>query len=105
MGMPGHSVPLAGLGGFILLFGFLAFNGGSQLSITNEGDSAAVGIVIVNTIIGGCSGGLVAMFITWFQTRKWSYLITLNGCLTGTYITFLSTCSCIICSISLCSSG
>jgi len=81
--MPGHSVPLAGLGGFILLFGFLAFNGGSQLSITNPGDSAVVGIVIVNTIIGGCSGGLAAMFITWFQTRKWSYLITLNGCLTG----------------------
>ena len=32
LGMPGHSVPLAGLGGFILLFGFLAFNGGSQVS-------------------------------------------------------------------------
>ena len=29
--MPGHSVPLAGLGGFILLVGFLAFNGGSQV--------------------------------------------------------------------------
>ena len=29
--MPGHSVPLAALGGFILLFGFLAFNGGSQV--------------------------------------------------------------------------
>ena len=29
--MPGHSVPLAGLGGFLLLFGFLAFNGGSQV--------------------------------------------------------------------------
>ena len=29
--MPGHSVPLAGLGGFILIFGFLAFNGGSQV--------------------------------------------------------------------------
>jgi len=29
--VPGHSVPLAGLGGFILLFGFLAFNGGSQV--------------------------------------------------------------------------
>ena len=27
----GHSVPLAGLGGFILIFGFLAFNGGSQV--------------------------------------------------------------------------
>ena len=29
--MTGHSVPLAALGGFILLFGFLAFNGGSQV--------------------------------------------------------------------------
>ena len=29
--IPGHSVPLAGLGGFILVFGFLAFNGGSQV--------------------------------------------------------------------------
>ena len=27
--MAGHSVPLSALGGFILLFGFLAFNGGS----------------------------------------------------------------------------
>ena len=27
----GHSVPFAALGGFILLFGFLAFNGGSQV--------------------------------------------------------------------------
>ena len=31
--MPGHSIPLAGLGGFILLFGFLAFNGGSQVRL------------------------------------------------------------------------
>ncbi len=27
----GHSIPLSALGGFILLFGFLAFNGGSQV--------------------------------------------------------------------------
>ena len=33
--MPGHSVPLAALGGFILLFGFLAFNGGSQVRSSN----------------------------------------------------------------------
>ena len=31
MEMLGHSVPLAALGGFLLLFGFLAFNGGSQV--------------------------------------------------------------------------
>ena len=81
--MPGHSVPLAGLGGFILLFGFLAFNGGSQLTITNEGDAAVIGLVIVNTIIGGCAGGLVALFIQRVTTGKWSYLVTLNGALTG----------------------
>jgi len=81
--MPGHSVPLAGLGGFILLFGFLAFNGGSQLTISNEGDAGAIGVVIVNTIIGGCGGGLVALFIQRFTTGKWSYLVTLNGALTG----------------------
>ena len=30
----GHSIPLIALGGFILIFGFMAFNGGSQGSIS-----------------------------------------------------------------------
>ena len=30
--MPGHSVPLMALGGFLILIGFLAFNGGSEVS-------------------------------------------------------------------------
>jgi Amt family ammonium transporter len=83
--MPGHSVPLAGLGGFLLLFGFLAFNGGSQLAISNEGDAEAVGLVIVNTIIGGCGGGLMALFNSrcFSSEHKWSYLTTLNGALAG----------------------
>ena len=34
--MAGHSVPFAALGGFILLFGFLAFNGGSQVRLTTH---------------------------------------------------------------------
>ena len=29
--IPGHSVPFAALGGYILLFGFLAFNAGAQV--------------------------------------------------------------------------
>ena len=115
--IPGHSVPLASLGGFILLFGFLAFNGGSQviilserilhlvnvrfiffthicvqlyfryltqLTISNEGDAAAVGRAIVNTIIGGCGGGLSVLFVNKiFFNKVWSYLLTLNGALTG----------------------
>jgi len=81
--MPGHSVPLAGLGGFILLFGFLAFNGGSQLTISNEGDAEAVGLAIVNTILGGSAGGIVALILSYIEQKKWSYLVTLNGALTG----------------------
>ena len=34
--MPGHSIPLSAAGGFILLFGFLAFNGGSLVGYFNK---------------------------------------------------------------------
>jgi len=87
--MQGHSVPFAALGGFILLFGFLAFNGGSQLAISGQNedgvkDTDVVGLAIVNTIIGGCGGGLVVLFTNKMQKDgKWSYLLTLNGALTG----------------------
>ena len=49
---PGHSVPLTALGAFILILGFLAFNGGSQGSITEAGDADTVALAIVNTILG-----------------------------------------------------
>lgn len=82
--LPGHSVPFAALGGFILLFGFLAFNGGSQGAIATEEDVAAVSKSIINTIMGGCSGGLTVLFFYKFVLgKKWSYLFCLNGTLTG----------------------
>lgn len=59
--LPGHSVPLAGLGGFILLFGFLAFNGGSQASISQPGDGAVVALAIVNTVLGASTGGVAVL--------------------------------------------
>ena len=31
----GHSIPLISLGGFILIFGFMAFNAGSQVNSRN----------------------------------------------------------------------
>ena len=34
----GHSVPLAALGGFLLIVGFFSFNGGSLLSIVGKGE-------------------------------------------------------------------
>ena len=47
------TVQKAALGGFILFFGFLAFNGGSQASISKPGDADIVSLAIVNTVIGG----------------------------------------------------
>ena len=39
---PGHSMPLAILGTFILTFGFLAFNGGSQPDLDQNPASVAL---------------------------------------------------------------
>ena len=48
--MIAHSIPLVSLGAFILIFGFFAFNGGSQASITSPGDGDVVSKAIVNTL-------------------------------------------------------
>ncbi|KAK3101388.1 hypothetical protein FSP39_003194 [Pinctada imbricata] len=81
----GHSVPIAALGGFILFFGFLAFNGGSQLSITNKGDGAAVALSVVNTIISASFAAFGSLIINRlnFLGSSWSLLATINGALTG----------------------
>jgi len=82
--MPGHSVPLAGLGGFILIFGFLAFNGGSQAQISNKGDGDVVALAIVNTILGASTGGMAVLFLNKFLLKQpWSFLMCLNGALAG----------------------
>lgn len=44
---------MAALGGFILFFGFFAFNGGSQGQISQEKDAEIVALAIVNTVISG----------------------------------------------------
>ncbi|XP_078670890.1 putative ammonium transporter 1 [Branchiostoma floridae x Branchiostoma belcheri] len=82
----GHTVPLAALGAFILFFGFLAFNGGSQGSISSPGDGVIVALAITNTVISGSSAGLIAMVIKrvgLLGDLHWSLLTTLNGALTG----------------------
>jgi len=54
-----------------------------QLTISNKGDAEVVGLAIVNTILGGSAGGIVALILSYIEQKKWSYLITLNGALTG----------------------
>ncbi|XP_071509117.1 putative ammonium transporter 1 [Diadema antillarum] len=81
----GHTIPMTALGGFILFFGFFAFNGGSQASISAEGDGKVVALAIVNTIISAAFGALVAMVVRRivYKGSYWSLLTTINGGLTG----------------------
>ena len=82
--MPGHSVPLAALGGFILFFGFVAFNGGSQLTVSSDGDADSIATAVFATVLGGSAGGLVVLAINKaFHTGRWSCLLTINGALGG----------------------
>ena len=93
--MPGHSVPLAALGAFILVFGFLASNGAKQGSISNPGDGARVTSAMVNTALGTSAAGISTLvFSKMFSCLrprdggaaaegKYSFLTTMNGSLAG----------------------
>ena len=85
MGLSSSSFQQVALGGFILFLGFHAFNGGSQASISQEGDGVIVTTAVVNTILSGSAGGLGAMAIKrlGFSGHHWSLLTAINGGLTG----------------------
>ena len=64
--IPGHSMPLAAIGVFLLFLGWFGFNGGSVLS-ANPGP---LGIVFTTTAFAGCAGCLAAMFFSWIFLKK-----------------------------------
>jgi Amt family ammonium transporter len=76
--IPGHSIPLAGLGVFLLWFGWYGFNPGS----TTTGDSS-IAIIAVTTTLAAAAGAVTAMLATWFKYGKADVGMTLNGALAG----------------------
>ncbi len=76
--IPGHNLPLATLGMFILWFGWFGFNAGSTLA-------AADGLahVAVTTFLAASAGGLAATLTTWFKFKKPDLSMTINGVLAG----------------------
>ncbi len=54
--IPGHSIPLAALGVFLLWFGWFGFNPGSTLAV---GDGSAIGRVAMNTNLSAAAGAIV----------------------------------------------
>ncbi|OWA50349.1 putative ammonium transporter 1 [Hypsibius exemplaris] len=79
--MKGHNLPFTALGALILFFGFFAFNGGSQKSISQPGDGVIVAKAVVNTMIAASFGGGSLTFIVRCTEKRWSLLQGLNGAL------------------------
>jgi Amt family ammonium transporter len=75
-----HDLTIAVVGGLILWFGWYGFNPCSTLSIM---DNAGAGRVAMNTTLAACTGGLAAVFVMFFQTKKWDTAAIVNGFLAG----------------------
>ena len=81
--IPGHNLTLACLGVFILWFGWFGFNPGSQLAAAGYGDQTAISHVFLTTNLAACTGGFLALIVSWIKYGKPSLSLTLNGILDG----------------------
>jgi Amt family ammonium transporter len=77
--IPGHSLPLATIGVFLLWFGWFGFNGGSVLSAA----AGSVSLVLMTTSLAGAAGGFSAAMISWMVSKKPDLSMALNGILAG----------------------
>lgn len=78
--IPGHNIPMAVIGTFILAFGWFGFNAGSTLA----GGDLRIAVVAVNTMIASATGALATVLYMWlFRTKKPDPSMMLNGMLAG----------------------
>lgn len=77
--IPGHSMPLATIGVFLLMFGWYGFNGGSVLSA----EPGALGLVFVTTSLAAAAGAVGAIATSWIMLKKPDLSMALNGILAG----------------------
>lgn len=77
--IPGHNMPLAAMGVFLLWFGWFGFNGGSVLS-ANPG---AVSLVFVTTSLAAAAGGVAAFAMSYLLFKNHDLSMVLNGILGG----------------------
>jgi Amt family ammonium transporter len=76
--IPGHSIPFAILGVFILWLGWFGFNPGSELAADN-----LVSGIAVNTMLAAAAGGLATTAVIWLKTGKPDVAFIGNGVLAG----------------------
>ena len=77
--IPGHSMPLAAIGVFLLWFGWFGFNGGSVLS----GDPEGVSTVFVTTSLAAAAGAIGAFIASYAMFKSHDLSMVLNGMLGG----------------------
>ena len=77
--IPGHNMPLAAMGVFLLWFGWFGFNGGSVLS----GDPVAVSLVFVTTALAAAAGAVGAFIVSFAMFKTHDLSMVLNGVLGG----------------------
>jgi Amt family ammonium transporter len=85
---PGHSIPLAMLGVFLLWFGWYGFNGASTLS----GLSPDIARVCVITTLAASAGTIGALFTSWIWFKKPDASMSMNGALAG-LVSITASCS------------
>jgi Amt family ammonium transporter len=76
--IPGHSIPFAIIGVFILFIGWFGFNPGSELAA-----DMAVGPIALTTLIAGAAGGLLATATVWLKVGVPDVAMAGNGVLAG----------------------
>jgi Amt family ammonium transporter len=77
--IPGHSMPLVGLGVVILWVGWYGFNAGSTLGTTD----VAFAEVALNTQLAAAAGVIGALLIVWLKTRALDVGMAGNGAIAG----------------------
>src|SRR2546430_3358359 len=77
--IPGHNIPMALVGTFILAFGWFGFNAGSTLA----GSDLRIGVIATNTMLAGAAGGITAMLYVWRKYGKPDPSMLANGTLAG----------------------
>jgi Amt family ammonium transporter len=77
--IPGHNIPMAILGTFILAFGWFGFNPGSTLASTDT----QIGIIATNTMLASAAGAAAAMIVAWIRIGKPDPSFACNGMLAG----------------------
>jgi len=78
--IPGHNIPMAIIGTFILAFGWFGFNPGSTLA----GTDLRIAVVAVNTMLASAAGAVAATLWMWtIRSKKPDPGMMCNGLLAG----------------------